>query len=243
MLAAKLGFLLSALLAQDVELTTSDGVKLSATYTKPTGDGKRPALILIHQLTGKKEDWGDFPAAAAKAGFAVMAIDMRGHGKSANPFANDRDKQNVEKWEKDDWIKVCEDIKAAKGELAKKAEVDVKKIVLIGASIGANIALHYSGTDADIKAVAALSPGEQYKGVSAIEAVDKCANKPFFGAASENDPYSAKSLQRIFGKVKHMIKNTKIYKNAGHGTKMFGNEDEPGNLTKELLEWLKNAAR
>ncbi len=243
MLAASLGLLLSALLGgEDAELKTEDNVKIAATYTKPEGPGKHAAFLLVHVLGGKKEDWGDFPAAAAKAGYAVLAIDMRGHGKSENPLAKDRQKRDIAKWEKDEWMMVLKDIKAAKAFLAAKAEVDAKKIVVMGASIGGNLALHYAVEDTEVKAVAALSPGENYKGVSAPDAMDKY-DRPFFAAASEDDAYSAASMKRLMGRAKHRIKNAITYQAAGHGTKMFGAEDKPGNLTTEIFDWAKAATR
>ncbi len=243
MLAAKLGLLLSLAAADEVELKADDGVKIAASWTKPGEAGKRPALLLVHMLGGKKEDWDGFAAAAAKAGCGVLAIDMRGHGKSENPFAKDREKKNVEKWTKDEWVNVLKDIRAAKDHLAGRADVDAKKIVLVGASIGANLSLHYAAADKDVRAVAVLSPGENYKGVSAVEAMNEYGARPFFGAASKDDPYPATSMERLVKMAKHLMKNSRMYASAGHGTKMFGNEDEPGDLTRELLEWVKAATR
>lgn len=245
MLAARLGLLLSATLlgGEDVELKTDDAVKIAGSYTKPDGAGKHAGFLLVHVLGGKKEDWGDFPAAAAKAGFAVLAIDMRAHGKSENPLAKDKEKKDIAKWGKDEWLNVTKDIKAAKAFLAARAEVDPKKIVIIGASIGANLALQYAAEDAEVRGLAVLSPGDNVKGVSATEPMGKYGDRPFFGAASEEDTYSARSMERLVKSAKHRIKNSRMYKNAGHGTKMFGAEDEPGDLTRELIDWAKAATR
>ncbi|MBI2932871.1 MAG: alpha/beta fold hydrolase [Planctomycetes bacterium] len=244
MLAASLGWVLGLLLAgEEVELKAEDGVKIAAAYSKPDGAGKHPALLLVHEVGGQKENWGEFPAAAVKGGYAVLAIDMRGHGKSDNPFAGDRVKKMPGKWGKDEWMDVLKDLKAAKGYLAGRPEVDEKKIVLIGASIGANLALHFAAEDRAIHAVAALSPGENYKGVGTGEAMEACGDRPFFAAASEEDGYAAGSMRRLMAKAKHGIKNSRLYKGAGHGTKMFGKEDEPGDLTRELLHWLQAATR
>jgi alpha-beta hydrolase superfamily lysophospholipase len=189
---------------------------------------------------GKKEDWGDFPAAAAKAGYGVLAIDMRGHGKSENPLAKDREKKDVSKWGKDEWMNVLKDIKAAKTLLAGKEEVNAKKIVLVGAEVGANLSLVYAADDAEVRGVAVLSPGEVYKGVSVSDAIGKY-DRPLFGAASNEETYSARSLEKLMKQARHKIHNHVMYQAAGKGTKMFGNEDRPGDLTVELLAWLKAA--
>ena len=70
-----------------------DGIELDAIQTMPEGyrEGEKyPLLIIIHGFTGNKEEShlqavGD---AARKAGFATLAVDMYGHGKSSGTFFN-----------------------------------------------------------------------------------------------------------------------------------------------------------
>jgi len=50
------------------------------------GEGGRP-LLLLHGFTGAKEDFGDFVAPLAEAGWHVVAPDHRGHGESDKPPA------------------------------------------------------------------------------------------------------------------------------------------------------------
>ena len=52
------------------------------------GRGGRP-LLLVHGFTGAKEDFGDWMEALAADGWWVVAPDLRGHGASAKPTAEE----------------------------------------------------------------------------------------------------------------------------------------------------------
>lgn len=62
---------------QNVELLTSDGIKLAAWYTPP----KNGAVILIAHGYGATR-WEDYYALLASHGYGVLAWDFRGHGQS-----------------------------------------------------------------------------------------------------------------------------------------------------------------
>ncbi len=71
---------------ETITLNTSDGVKLEAWY-KPSNNGA--AVILIHGATSSREGVRSYATLLADNGFGVLAIDLRGHGKSggeANAF-------------------------------------------------------------------------------------------------------------------------------------------------------------
>ena|ERR1035438_5290950 len=71
---------LSALAAaqQSVSFATQDG---GVIYADMYGKGDR-AVVLAHGGRFNKESWGDQARAMAAAGFRVLAIDLRGEGKS-----------------------------------------------------------------------------------------------------------------------------------------------------------------
>jgi uncharacterized protein len=68
--------------AQAIKLRTSDGSAIAATYYAGP-DAKAPAILLLH---GNGSSRGQFAGLAPwlnQQGYAVMAIDFRGHGESA----------------------------------------------------------------------------------------------------------------------------------------------------------------
>src|ERR1044071_9524015 len=72
--------------AKATTLNTSDGWKIAAWYwPPPSANAKAPGVILLHQRAKDKGSWGSLPAQLVKQGYAVIAIDLRGHGESVGP--------------------------------------------------------------------------------------------------------------------------------------------------------------
>ena len=76
---------------------TFDGVRLEGDYY-PAPDNKArstPCLILVHavgskHLTSSRADFGKLPEKLQKMGYAVVALDLRGYGKSKSVETKDR---------------------------------------------------------------------------------------------------------------------------------------------------------
>ena len=68
---------------QDIDLTTEDGVRLSAWYTPP----QNGAVILVAHGYGDKRP-EDFYVLFASHGYGVIAWDFRAHGKSEGNFSS-----------------------------------------------------------------------------------------------------------------------------------------------------------
>jgi len=211
-----------------VNFETDDGFKIYGNFYEPENPNGK-ALILLHMLRTNKDYWHDFAEKLKERGYYVLAIDLRGHGESV--FKNGK-KMTWEEFSESDFKNMVLDVKAAKLFLIEKG-VNEKSIGIIGASIGANTALNYAATDEEIKAIALLSPGLDYRGVKTEEAM-KIYDRPVFIAASKEDEPAASSSQKLY-ELAAGKKVLKMYENAGHGTWMFGKTD----LQKELLSWLE----
>jgi predicted acyl esterase len=65
----------------DVTLTMDDGVQLACS-ANASGSQPAPGIILFHGLGGRHEDLAPIANAFAAAGYATLACDARGHGRS-----------------------------------------------------------------------------------------------------------------------------------------------------------------
>jgi len=65
---------------QDVELTTSDGIKLSAWYTPPAAEAKGALILVAHGYNDNRPE--SIYVMLAKHGYGVLAWDFRAHGLS-----------------------------------------------------------------------------------------------------------------------------------------------------------------
>ncbi len=205
----------------DFTFTAPDGAQLAVTYYPPIVR-PAPAVLLLHMLGRSKTDWDSFARNLQKQGYAVMAMDLRGHGASAGPV---------------DWTKADDDTLAAWGTLTARPEVDVNRTAIVGASIGSNLALIAGAAEPRIKAVVALSPGEDYHGLKPGDTIANFGERPILLAASADDSYSFDTIQQLAPKA--LAAEKKEFTNAGHGTAMFV---EP-TLEPSLIEWLNKKVR
>jgi len=63
---------------------TPDGVRVKFDYYASRLGKEAAPVILIHDWGRSREDFGNLPQQLQKAGFAVLALDLRGHGASVN---------------------------------------------------------------------------------------------------------------------------------------------------------------
>ena len=196
--------------------TTQDGYTIA--YQLYPNKAGSPAIILLHMLRRTRTDWDSVAKWLQKNSYTVITIDSRGHGQSTGDW---------EKFTPSDFSKMTLDVAAAKSVLENQG-ADVKRLAIIGASIGANTAYNYAVEDPDVKTVVLLSPGLEYRGVK-LSATK--LGKPFLVVASKEDQYSAQSAQEL---AKNNNANLITYENAGHGTNMFVKND----LAPKMLDWL-----
>ena len=205
-------------------LLTSDEVNIAYKYYSPEKINS-PAVILLHMLNKDKSDWIDFARTLQKEGFAVIAIDFRGHGDSDG---------NWQKFSEKDFNNMILDVDAAKEFLRRQSKVNINSVSIVGASIGANIAIKYSlQNKEDIKTIILLSPGLNYRGVNIEKDISNIKTSTFI-AASEEDTYSAESSKKIH----ELLKTTSefnLLSNAGHGNNLFVVSE----LSGKIISWLK----
>lgn len=123
---------------QDVELTTEDGVKLSAWYTPP----QNGAVILVAHGYGDKRS-EDFYVLFASHGYGVLAWDFRAHGKSGGDFST---------------LGYYETLDAKAALDFALAQPDVKRIGAWGGSMGAVTMIRATAKYPQIEALIADSP-------------------------------------------------------------------------------------
>jgi dienelactone hydrolase len=214
----------------DLTLTTEDGVRIAATLYEPKAESP-PGLILLHELGADRSAWTPFAVQARREGYMSIAIDMRGHGASQEQDGAPLDYRD---FERSDWMGVLNDMAAAK-EALLEAGADPDDLGAAGASIGANLALHYAAQDRDIQAVVLMSPGLEYKGVGVEEALADYGNRPALLVVSEGDSYSAESVTAMEGLAQGQVQ-VERYDGGAHGTGVF---DRHTRAKGQVLEWLE----
>ncbi|MGC1321218.1 MAG: alpha/beta hydrolase [Candidatus Udaeobacter sp.] len=83
-----------SVIPQNVDLKTSDGTQLKASYFAAAKPG--PGVLLLHQSNRDRRSWDSVAGQLASAGINTLTLDMRGHGesggKAGDKFTDDIDK-------------------------------------------------------------------------------------------------------------------------------------------------------
>jgi pimeloyl-ACP methyl ester carboxylesterase len=121
----------------EVQFPTVDGVLLSGSLTVP--QRQAPVVVLVHQFGSDRHDWDGFVPALDRAGFATLAFDVRGMGRSLSRWPS--------KWryfpprDEGRYLEAMpRDVAAALRFLQMRRGIDAERIAVIGAGHGANVA-------------------------------------------------------------------------------------------------------
>ena len=215
---------------ESVAFKTEDNVHIVGNYWK----GGREAVLLLHMMPATKESWNIFAEKLSAEGYSVLAIDLRGHGESIEQAGK---KLNYKTFTDAGHQESILDVEASVAFLKKKG---AQQIAIIGASIGANLALQYQAEHSEIKKTMLLSPGTNYRGVLTESSAQMLRqDQEVYFVAGALDGRSAGSAEamakQIAGKV-HGKKQLKIYPSAAHGTDLFA--EDPARMN-ELISWLR----
>lgn len=218
----------------EIEILTKDNVTISASYQYPPDKKKLvPVIILIHQGGSSRIEWLELSLwnEILDAGYAVLAYDIRQHGKSST--------------DKDDLMDLFNnpnrapiDLLAVINFLEKDDRIDSERIGIVGASIGGNLAVVAASLDKyHIKSAVSLSAK-----TSAVQNLSGM-NEPIipnnvFYIASENEQNGLRK-KWAYELYETTIGNKKIEiaKGDKHGSFIL---KDSKTLDNSIIEWLKD---
>lgn len=210
--------------------STTDGFAIAATVYTPEAAAP-PGLILVHRLGKDRSSWEAFARRARDRGYMVIAIDLRGHGMSTQQNGKRRSYEAIRAKE---WPAAVQDLQAAKQALLK-AGANPANLIVLGESMGGNLALNFAADDPQIQGVILLSPGMQYQGVDAEAPVTRMTTRPVLLMAGERDAYAASSSAKL-KELAPGFCDLHLYGSSAHGTDLFAIADEP---MEQVFAWLE----
>ncbi|MCL5016070.1 MAG: alpha/beta fold hydrolase [Patescibacteria group bacterium] len=217
---------------EKVWLQTKDNKKIAGLYYET--DNPKGWVIYLHMMPAAKESWNKLAEELSKKGYTGIAIDFRGHGESDGGPDGYKDFSDSEHGA------AINDIEAADKFLEKKG-VKKGKGIVVGASIGANLALQYITSHLEYTIGVLLSPGINYHGVDTITAAEKMPPQDrLMFVSSEDDVGNTDQVKKITHSLPDGVYNKEIvYKTAGHGTNMFKTGEDP-NLLEALVSFAES---
>lgn len=200
----------------EVKVSTADGQSLHA---NELGKGTH-AILLVHDAGRTSADWTLFADKLSTKGYRVLALDLRGHGESASILQTEPD-----------WEKMGGDVEAGLAHLRKGG---AKKISVVGAGLGANLAVDVAARDQQVETVVLLSPGLNIHGYKPSSTVKPYGGRPLLLAAARGDRM-ASSTVRYLEKQSTGPTRAMLLDGEATGTNLL--DDNP-NLEDGVLSWL-----
>jgi pimeloyl-ACP methyl ester carboxylesterase len=177
-------------------LVTKDGVELHVEY-RPATKAKKAAkddqgtdvvpVLLLHMAKGSGRDWRPLAESLQRAGHAVIVPDLRGHGKSTTIKRGGRtlriDHTTMRKEDYERMVTLdLEQIKKFIIEKNNNGELNLRKLCVVGAEMGAAVGINWAALDwswpplatgpqgQDVNGLVLITPIWGYKGMSIVNA-------------------------------------------------------------------------
>lgn len=222
---------------QELSYTTEDTVTISGAWIVPEAlkntSSTAPVVILLHDYGFDRRDWGVFIPDLVEKGFCVLAIDIRGHGKSTSggqrlsgQYSPSTASYLLSTGYLDvlgalEWIKDQTDIRPA-------------SISLVGVGLGADLA-YVSARKFKKRLRASVIISPSLAAVTEADFTDSKAQAVLFcastGGATGSSMIAAESMANFTEQPKRLI----TYQSTAHGLAMFYKHPE---IKREILAWL-----
>lgn len=191
-----------------IQRESADGVTLVGDLYLPGTIEKpgAPAVLLMHMFGAQRGDWEPLIGPLVDAGYAVLNVDLRGHGDSGGQR---------------DWTLAVQDVADWFAYLKTQPSIDPARLGVIGASIGANLALIGCAAEPACLTAVALSPGLNYAGLMPEEAlIHDMVERSALLVTSRDDTESAAAVHKMVTTANTEL-GARILQGAAHGTRMF----------------------
>lgn len=226
---------------KEIEVQTKDArvIKATLSYVDIPGLKSYSTVVLLHSLGYTSETWGNLVSDLNNAGYAVIAIDFRGHGKSIYDTS----------FKKKPWIyftpkayqKFPSDVITVLNETKKQYKmVSLNNMAIVGADIGANTAVLVADElSKKPKTLVLISPTTSFKGLYIPIALADMGYIPVLAMVSTKDKYCLKEEQSLakFSQGGFYAQN---YPNGGMGMLMLKvNPSMSQDIVKWVIKYLK----
>jgi dienelactone hydrolase len=177
---------------QTVTFKSIDGVDITADlYIQ---DKSEPFILLFHQANFSRGEYLETAPKFMKLGYNCLAVDLRS-GKEVNYIQNETARRAIDKDLPTNYLDAEKDI-VASIDYIKQYTKD--KIILVGSSYSASLALLIAKNNPLVSAVLAFSPGEYFGSAHNLKNELTGFNKPLFVASTKNEhPFAKEMLSGI----------------------------------------------
>jgi carboxymethylenebutenolidase len=209
-----------ALISADVKFPSADGASIGAYVTRPKGDGRRPAVIVVSDNWALDDHNRDVGRRLAKAGYVAIVPDVVSREGGTSSFPNrEAVVQAISKLSDDN---VMKDLAAAQNYIKGQSFVQPNKIGVIGFCWGGGKTFLFATQSKDL-AAAVIYYGPIPQNLDGVKNI----TAPVLGNYGELDKPISSQVPRLAEEMKKNGKSYdyKIYPDAPHAFNSDVRED------------------
>jgi carboxymethylenebutenolidase len=200
-----------ALISTDVKYTAADGASINAYVTRPKGDGRRPAVIVVSDNWALDDHNRDVGRRLAKAGYVAIVPDVVSRVGGTSSFASREEVVKAISQLSDD--NVMKDLMGAQDYIKGQSFVQPNKIGVVGFCWGGGKTFLFTTQSKDLAATV-IFYGPIPKDLDAVKNI----TAPVLGNYGELDKPISSQVPRLAEEMKKNGKSYdyKIYPDAPH---------------------------
>lgn len=217
-----------------IEYETQDKFLISAKLVYPkTKEKIYPLVVLLHSIGENSEQWALLPDKLLESGFAVLKVDLRGHGESI--YNIDLNKKYWQNLSLKAYAKYPNDIDGLLNYIQQEYKnISFSHCAIIGADIGANTAILASQLMKNKPfAIALISPQTKFKGLYIPIALADLPNTNILFVYSKLDNKTVKEVKSLKRFAQAEIKE-QIYPAGGTGMVLIKNNKD---ADYDIVNW------
>lgn len=213
---------------------TSGAWKVYGTVYESTNKAPTRCILLLHGLGQTRDAWPSGFIETLHAQFPdaiIVALDMRGHGKSTNLGTYSGFDTAAYKDMKTDVLSMKEATDALYPNIAE--------YYIVGSSMGSTVGLYATAQERKITRLVMISPGMEYQDVDISRPLDTYMHD-ILAVSASGDSYSANSADEILSIRGGTHTQVKKFAGSEHGTDLIdATEEENPSLTTVIVQFLK----
>jgi pimeloyl-ACP methyl ester carboxylesterase len=221
---------------KDLKVSVKDGFNIHATLTYPKNKKEVPTVVLLHSLGYNSQWWGTLISDLEQQGYAVLSIDLRGHGKSI--YNAKLSKISCSNLKNSAYAKYPDDVLSVIDYIKKEDPKHsfFKNWAIVGSDIGASTGVIVADKiDTKPKTIVMLSPITETKGLYIPVHIAQLSNTDFLSIIGDNDQSSKTSYEYL----KRFAQNEfALYKSTSRSSGMLMLKNDTS-LSKVITEWIK----
>ena len=183
---------------REYSTTTKDNhiIKSYLSYPK-TKQKSYPGVIMLHSFGYNSSYWQNLQEEFNNNGYAVLRIDLRGHGKSV--YDSSFHQRSWRVFKNDTFAKYPDDVmQVTENVQTETKKFDFNNYIIIGADIGANTSVLFAEKNKiKPKAMVLISPSMTFKGLYIPIALAELDKTPILGICSKTNKKDADELIKL----------------------------------------------